>query len=575
MKRGELGAVCVVLLVWVGPAAGATLHVDVAGGGRFTSLQAALDAAANGDQIQVAPGTYTESINFHGKAVRLYSSAGAALTIIDGAGSYHVVQCVSGEGAGTVLEGFTITGGNANGDCPDYRGAGMYNVQTSPTVTDCIFRGNAATDSGGGMCNLFSDATVTRCAFTDNAGGGMYNLECNPIVTHCTFTGNSGGGMCNVESSPTVSDCTFTGNSAYQGGGLYTGGGSPTVSNSTFTGNSAEFWGGGLLSYGDPGHPTVAHCTFCDNSAQYGGGIISSGSLTVARCAFHGNSAESGGAVFGIGDQTVLNCTFRGNAAADRGGALYSEGGMPMLSNCIFSANKADLGGGLFYYGGPTITNCTFSGNLATSGGGICKEERGWGVSVVTNCVLWLNADAQIAGTPTTVVVTYSDVQGRWPGLGNIDADPLFVNASGGDYHLAAGSPCIDTGMDSPPGGLPPTDIEGNPRPLDGNGNGAARADMGAYEVSLATADQRLTDLIEDVLDLHLEPAVRTSLTAPLYTALRLVTDGNARNDASAAGALQGFLKTVAAYRGTRLAPADADALTAAAQAIIARLSGK
>ncbi len=82
------------------------------------SIQTAINASSNGDEIEVAPGTYNEAINFFGKAVRLYSRDGPDVTTIDAngiAGAYHVVQCVNAEDANTILEGFTITGGNANG----------------------------------------------------------------------------------------------------------------------------------------------------------------------------------------------------------------------------------------------------------------------------------------------------------------------------------------------------------------------------------------------------------------------------------------------------------------------------
>ena len=108
----------------------------------YCSIQTAIDNAVDTDEIVVAPGTYTETINFLGKAVTLRSSDGPAVTILDGTGSLHVVQCVSGEGPSSVLDGFTITGGNATGDFPLNSGGGMRNDGSSPTVLDCTFIGN-------------------------------------------------------------------------------------------------------------------------------------------------------------------------------------------------------------------------------------------------------------------------------------------------------------------------------------------------------------------------------------------------------------------------------------------------
>jgi pectin methylesterase-like acyl-CoA thioesterase len=97
------------MLGLVSTAAGATLYVP----GNFDTIQGAIDAAGEGDEIEVAPGTYNKAINFSGKAISLYSSGGPDATTINGTGNYHVVQCVSGEGPDTVLEGITINDGNA------------------------------------------------------------------------------------------------------------------------------------------------------------------------------------------------------------------------------------------------------------------------------------------------------------------------------------------------------------------------------------------------------------------------------------------------------------------------------
>jgi len=200
-------AVCLLVMTLAVPA-GAVTHYVFEG----QSIQAAIDdpCTVNGDEIEVAPGTYTEAINFSGKAVRLYSSDGPGVTTINGAGYLHVVQCVSGEDVTTVLEGFTITAGEAT------NGGGMYCENSSPTVTGCTFSGN----QGGGMYNYSnSSPTVTNCTFTGNwayNGGGMWNHEYgSPTVTNCTFSGNSadnGGGLNNKNNtSPTLTNCSYIG----------------------------------------------------------------------------------------------------------------------------------------------------------------------------------------------------------------------------------------------------------------------------------------------------------------------------------------------------------------------------
>jgi hypothetical protein len=85
--------------------------------------------------------------------------------------------------------------------------------------------------------------------------------------------------------------------------------------------------------------------------------------------------------------------------------------------------------------------------------------------------------------------VTYSDVKGGFGGTGNINADPLFVDAIGGNLRLSSGSPCIDKGSNAGvPSGIT-TDLDGNPRVLDGDSNGTVIVDMGAYEYLITTGN--------------------------------------------------------------------------------------
>ena len=119
-------------------------------------IQSAIDAATPGDEILVAPGSYTETVDFKGKAIALRSSGRSKLTAIDGSGlNQTVVRCVSGEGPDTVLQDFTIAGGSA------VFGGGMRNKGSNPTVLDGIFKGNSATDRGGGMHDYVGVAVAT------------------------------------------------------------------------------------------------------------------------------------------------------------------------------------------------------------------------------------------------------------------------------------------------------------------------------------------------------------------------------------------------------------------------------
>lgn len=425
----------------------------------YETIQSAIDAADDHDEIKVGPRTYYEAIDFKGKAIRLYSGGGPELTTIDGTGKgYHVVQCVNGEGPGTILEGFTITGGNADGEGSGNRGGGMYNNNSRPTVINCIFTGNTATGHGGGMSNNASSPNVTGCTFTNNSAGGR------------------GGAMYVYEwSTPSVTDCTFSGNQAVAGGA------------------------GLAISWYCAA--TISGCTFSGNTVT--GGRYDGGALHLA---------------FDFGT-TVTNCTFTGNSAAN-GGAMcngnhirvydenYPSAPATKLTNCTFIDNSAVTGGAMYnVQSGPEIVNCTFSDNdspsISTQYGGEVPKM----VPTVTNCILWGDLPNQIVDTPSEVstIVTYSDVQGGYDGTGNIDLDPLFEDAKG---RLSWNSPCIDAGDNDAVSADITTDLQGNPRFADfpgivDTGSGTPPiVDMGAYEWPDADADG-IVDSIDFARDVY------------------------------------------------------------------------
>jgi hypothetical protein len=270
------------------------------------------------------------------------------------------------------------------------------------------------------------------------------------------------------------------------GGGVFNDSSSPTVTNCAFSGNSAFYGGGGM--YNRYSSPTVRNCTFSDNSAQVsgGGGMFNGNSSpTVTDCVFIGNSAPNRAGMFNYhSDATVTNCTFIGNSANYDGGAMGNSASSPVVTNCLFSGNLAVIGEGgavkNISSSSPILTNCTFSGNSAGGGGNaLACDSRDMPSTVqLTNCILWDGGSEIWNNDGSTITINYSDVQGGWtgPGGNNISADPLFVNAGSGDYHLLPGSPCVDAGDDSAvPSGIT-TDLDGNPRFM------CYSVDMGAYE---------------------------------------------------------------------------------------------
>ncbi|MGD2110079.1 MAG: right-handed parallel beta-helix repeat-containing protein, partial [Phycisphaerae bacterium] len=166
----------------------------------------------------------------------------------------YTVVAGSGTDATAVLDGFTISGGCANGEGGGAAdsGAGMYNDTGSPTIIDCTFVHNVATQYGGGMGNRFdANPMITNCRFIGNVtfyrGGAMSVNRGSPKLFNCMFTGNSayeGGAVSAFWADVELTNCTMVGNVAYDGGGLAAqiGGDecvAPIVRNSIFWANSA------------------------------------------------------------------------------------------------------------------------------------------------------------------------------------------------------------------------------------------------------------------------------------------------------------------------------------------------
>ncbi|MHC4640696.1 MAG: choice-of-anchor Q domain-containing protein [Planctomycetota bacterium] len=181
-------------------------------------------------------------------------------------------------------------------------------------------------------------------------------------------------------------------------------------------------------------------------------------------------------------DLYLTNCLLVDNSA-EIGGGVCSLGSFVSLINCLLSGNKALSGGGMYNFLSFTdLINCTISGNAADVGGGALNG--GYSEMSASNCIFWSNNiyNREIYNSGDSfVTVRYSDVQGGYPGTGNINSDPRFVNPDGGDFRLQPDSPCIET-ADNTVTDLPATDLDGHPRIVDGDCNEVDVVDMGAYE---------------------------------------------------------------------------------------------
>jgi predicted outer membrane repeat protein len=267
------------------------LHVP----GDYPTIQEAINAAENGDEVVLAEGEYFENINLDGKAITVRSTdptngATVARTIINGNGVASVVTCNSSEGPDTVLSGLVITNGDGG-----FEGGGLY-CNAGPTVMNCTFSENVA-ELGGGI----------RC-------GG------NPIIHYCTFSRNTAavGGAIFSDGNPTLTKCSFIKNTADSGGGVFAMYDSIIMTGCTFIGNVAtgdEGWAKGSAVHGMCEITRLYHCTFTDNScAGLGGGVY------INACLYG----------------TLTNCEITGNAPF----GLYVEMGSPLLAHCIICGNE-------------------------------------------------------------------------------------------------------------------------------------------------------------------------------------------------------------------------------------------
>jgi hypothetical protein len=405
------------------PLRAGTLNVP----GDSPTIQGAIVMAADGDTILVAPGTYVETIDLLGKQLVIEGTGGAAVTTIDGNGGGSTVSVHTGEPAGTAIRGFTITGGTGqpvaipafgSGDPEFHPGAGGVHVGSSAhlELTDCVITGNSV-------------------AGTNAWGGGVYL---------------SGGTL-------EMSGCTLSANTAESGTAIATLGypHTLTASKCTLTGNTAIGGGIGSAIFSWEGHGSFTDCEITDNT---GSGIQLVGyQMHFSDCVVRGNTGW-GMSSYGDGGPDVIGCAFLGNGL---GGALCFGGkyggSSDLVKNCIFAG-----GDGLDLSQNPwaDIANCTFDDTTITATGTetTIKNSIGRGTTAIVGY--------------TSLDVSYSDVVGFGAGTGDIDADPLWVDAGNNDYHLLAASPCIDAGDPS--------------SPLDPDGT---RADMGAIPFENAFDD--------------------------------------------------------------------------------------
>jgi len=426
----KLSCVCAVLaaLVSTTVAYAQTIRtVDDNGPADFSTIQAAVDAAVNGDTIRVYPGTYTsttsEVVNLLGKAIVIEPAVApspgnaASYATIDGQDARRCIVATLNEVETTVIRGLRVFRGRASA------GGGMYVVNGSPRIEDMWFQSNVATGgvaSGGALRLLNSNSVIQDCDFQSNSagaeGGAIFNAGGAIMVTGCDFVGNTaprGGGLFTREDSTSLAMSSFrdTYRESYDsdsyGLGIYALDSRLAVSGCAFSNlDCVAFYataaGAAIKVVGSNSDVLVTSCEFLNNRARSGGrgGAISigwsgnnRGSARVLRSIFRGNFSDlDGGAIamqsidrLEIDGLDGVPTVFENNSANRYGGAIsfnvdWVDSGAFVLDESRFINNTAGSAGGAIWIrqtggaGSRLITDSSFLTNAATNGGSIYLE---------------------------------------------------------------------------------------------------------------------------------------------------------------------------------------------------------
>jgi hypothetical protein len=388
-------------------------------------------------------------------------------------------------------------------------GGGIHCLRSDPTIRNNTINDNEALLYGGAICCSGSSPMIINNSISGNnsreMAGGIFCGDGGPTVIGNTIADNVawwiggwGGGIVCESPNTTISNNLIDGNMAMDygmGGGIYCtgdctissntishnsdlqgGGGiccencSPSISNNLITGNSSHDGGGGIGCYGSS--PVISDNSIIRNESDFGGGgglrLVNSDPIIAGNLISLGSALWGGGVYCYESNPTITGNNISGNSACwfevSDGGGVFCCYSSPVISRNSITGNSAigglhGRGGGIYCEGsGPTILNNSIAGNWASAeygdgdGGGICCVSSS--DPTILNTILWRDSAANgpeiYAESGSNPAVTYCDVQGGWPGTGNIDADPMFVGPHNHDLHLRWHSPCIDAGDPDP-----------------------------------------------------------------------------------------------------------------------------
>jgi hypothetical protein len=410
---------CVVVLGLSGSGLAETWTVDDDGPADFNTIQAAIYAASNGDEILVSPGMYQSSPALSSivdivKSLTIRSTSGPEVTWINGNGSRRCVETGSAQASGSVIDGFTLYNGYTS-----HKGGGFYTSQGDVTVKNCHIRSCNCDVAGGGV-HLHSQATnvlIENCYFSDNSapsGGGIYaEFGGGHVFRNCFFENNSssqGSALHFFAGNPHLDGCEFINNNS---NAVFLDSSSATVTQCIFDGNQ----GTALLSVDNAelvSSWTITECTF-SNSDGHTPLYIARSEPVISNCVFDNNTADgdAGALMLETADAVINSCTFIDNYAGWRdGGAVSIYGGSTNITGCEFITNSAFDRGGAINILGPSpvgghadIYGCRFESNSANGTGGA--------IYIWTESSASVHASYFCLNEPTAISGTWSDLGGN------------------------------------------------------------------------------------------------------------------------------------------------------------------
>ena len=459
----------------------------------FCTIQGAIQASTHGDIIHVAPGIYTEHVIVDGLDISILATSGSYTTTIDANGSGSVLTFRNGGWTTPLVEGFTLTGGTGT----EQRGGGVYIDGASPTLRNCVITNNHTNGRGGGVyarnqstptlesCELNLNSTEIDGGAIFQSGGSLSLVNCNVFFNHAR---DNGGGLYirnNADLYAEAGEISWNSTLEQDGAGIYLNeatflaiktqirrnfsggdgsglaihnGSSADISEARIKGNRACRDGGGFHINSSELNLDRTH-VIQNSCGRNGGGIsaINNAEIFIFRGFFRRNHSKGchGGALYldSVNSMRIDTCKFLTNMARYDGGGIYAENcSNSIFEKCAFAKNYANNGrGGAMHLisTSPVLDYCSFSENgseLESS----AVYGRNLSMPTIRNSVMWGDIGAELIlvighkppGTGSnTTSVTYSDIEGGWPGANNLDVDPEFVAPNDGDLHLRSTSP--------------------------------------------------------------------------------------------------------------------------------------